>query len=270
MDFYNKNLLYNSLLEKISQVKGLNKEFFVNSIKTSVCGRNILSIGKGEMKGCLLIVAGVHGVEWITTLIAMKFLEDEHENLHDILVIPLLNPDGVELASGYGVRWSANGRGVDINQNFNADWEAGSARLAAAGYDKPGATRYPGKFPESEPETRAVVDFIEQNRPRMVIALHSQGEEIYSDYKGKESELSKEIVGRMAEVSDYAICSPDPLAQSGGLKDYYIDRYGGVGVTIEVGKGENPLPLTDFLQIYQTVSKMLKVATDSFSELPYI
>ncbi len=270
MNFYNKNILYNSLLEKISQVKGLSKEFSVNSLGTTVCGRNILSISKGTLSGCLLIVAGVHGVEWITSLIALKFLEDNPDIDCDITVIPMLNPDGAELASGYGVKWSANGRGVDINQNFNADWEAGRERLSAAGYDKPGATRYPGKFPESEPETRAVVEFISKNRPRIVIALHSQGEEIYSDYKGKQSKAARDISERMAQISDYALCSPHPLAQSGGLKDYYIDKFGGVGITLEVGKGENPLPISDFPSIYSTVSMMLLVATESLESLPPI
>ncbi len=74
----------------------------------------------------------------------------------------------------------------------------------------------------------------------------------------------------MAEISGYALCSPNPLAQSGGLKDYYIDKFGGVGITIEVGKGENPLPLSDFPSIYQSVSRMLFLAAERLTELPPI
>jgi len=43
-----------------------------------------------------------------------------------------------------------------------------------------------------------------------------------------------------------------PIASGyAGYKDWFIQNYNRPGYTIEVGQGINPLPITQFAQIYQ-------------------
>ena len=50
---------------------------------------------------------------------------------------------------------------------------------------------------------------------------------------------------------------PEGTASHGGLKDWYIKNFRRPGFTIEIGKGENPLPLEDLDGIYEKLKKML-------------
>ena len=61
----------------------------------------------------------------------------------------------------------------------------------------------------------------------------------------------------MASVSGYAVAQPQGLAAHGGFKDWFIESTGRPGFTIELGKGENPLPLADFESIYGKAREML-------------
>ena len=42
-------------------------------------------------------------------------------------------------------------------------------------------------------------------------------------------------------------------------RDWFIQQTGRNGFTVEVGKGENPLPVEDFLPVYQKVKPLLWV-----------
>mgnify|MGYP000817358184 FL=1 len=52
---------------------------------------------------------------------------------------------------------------------------------------------------------------------------------------------------------------PDGIASYGGYKDWFIRAFKRPGFTIEVGLGENPLPIEDFPQVYtRTLPLMLE------------
>lgn len=73
-------------------------------------------------------------------------------------VVPMLNLDGVMSRS------RQNARGVDLNRNLpTKDWTRESK-----------TERYfPGLEPNSEPENQSLVSWIEAQKPRIVISLHS-------------------------------------------------------------------------------------------------
>ena len=50
---------------------------------------------------------------------------------------------------------------------------------------------------------------------------------------------------------------PKGMAANGGLKDWYIERFGRPGFTVEIGLGENPLPIGDFEAIYEKLKPAL-------------
>ena len=242
----------------------------------SVQGREIsaLVLSTGGCDQRVLMAAAFHGPEWLTALCALRLCEELCMALQSglplcgipilralqgrqIWFIPLVNPDGVEMAR-YGApiphsgRWNAHG--VDINSNFNAGWEEMQA-LAAKNDKKSYA--YRGPSPESEPETRALTDLCRQYAFRHVVALHSQGEEIYWAYGEDTPPQSRMMAQILGEASGYRVTEPSPEAAHGGFKDWFIRCYHRPGFTIELGRGENPLPLTQFEEIYEKAREML-------------
>src|SRR5699024_7770407 len=80
-----------------------------------------------------------------------------------------------------------------------------------------------------------------------VNAFHTQGEEIYWGFEGLEPPISEIIVTEYARTSEYLpIQYVDSYA---GYKDWFIWKFRKPGFTIELGKGVNPLPITDFFSI---------------------
>ena len=83
----------------------------------------------------------------------------------DLWVLPTYNPDGL----ARGTR--RNARGVDLNRNFPHLWK-----------DLDG-TYESGPRPASEPETRAVMAFLEEVDPRRVISFHQPLHGVDTDTK---------------------------------------------------------------------------------------
>lgn len=295
------------LLEFIKPPAAENVEKYIRSILKkhpcsksfcigkSVLGRRIsvLSIGK---PGCSVLFAGAtHGSEWLTGLVLLRFFEEvcsafEHGeklcgiNLSEAIakrglaVIPVLNPDGVEinlrgksaalsseryierLAKGDYSHWNANARGVDINHNFGAGWEILQKDERRKGIYGPAPRQYGGPRAFSEPETRAVCGFCSTFDVRRLYSFHSQGEEIYWYYGPKTPRISRDIAGEFAAACGYRVGHPDGLASHGGLKDWYIEQFGRPGFTVEIGFGENPLPMKDFDAIYEKLKPALAKA----------
>ena len=94
----------------------------------------------------------------------------------------------------------------------------------------------------------------------MLIALHTQGSEIYYDYNGTCPSGSLSIAKRMERLSGYNVCRPDGTACYGGLKDWFICEFDRPGFTIECGKGKNPLPISDLGAIYSVLRGVLHLA----------
>ncbi|MBQ4612636.1 MAG: M14 family metallocarboxypeptidase [Clostridia bacterium] len=240
----------------------------------------------------VLLAAAFHGQEWITALCALRLCEEVCLAIksglsvcgvavgralrgRQIVFFPMVNPDGVQIAlhgsasagdradfvrahggDTHGV-WQANARGVDINHNFNAGWEEMQVLAAKNGKDQPGARQYSGQSPESEPETRAVTDLCRRLPFRHVVALHSQGEEIYWQYGDATPPQSRMIARVLGAASGYTVTDPVGMASHGGFKDWFISCFHRPGFTIELGRGVNPLPLDEFEEIYSKAREML-------------
>lgn len=266
-------------------------------IGTSVLGRELfcLRFGKGDKK--VFVNAAHHGKEWITSALVMRMLEELcflHKNsmssgsldiknlFHSssLYICPMVNPDGVNL-SIHGLthdlpqivktrlisyngesrdfigKWQANINGVDLNHNYDAGFLKGKAFEAKKNIFSPCASQYSGAFPESEPETKALASFTKDLFPDITVSYHSQGEEIYYDFEGKIPPSSEEISKTLSEISGYKACTPDGMASYSGYKDWVIDKFLIPSFTIEVGKGENPLPLSEFNDIFDKNLPML-------------
>lgn len=253
-------------------------------------GRGIFSLSVGNPKNCVLYAGGFHGSEWLTCLTLYRFVErvcesiKKHETLSGvdlsraftqlgITVIPCVNPDGTEIAV-HGAKsagtlrhfvesidcddyskWNANALGVDINHNFAAGWELLHKMEEENGIDSPAPRRFGGQHPESEAETKALTRLCRLKSFRQVMAVHSQGEELYWQYGENTPPQAQMMAKILAESCAYTLVSGSGLASHGGFKDWFIEEFARPGFTIEIGKGENPLPVSSLDEIYQRVEE---------------
>ena len=147
--------------------------------------------------------------------------------------------------------WKANIRGTDLNLQYPAGWQQAKEIKYAQGVRGPAPANYVGTAPLSAPESRVLYDYTLATAPRLTLSYHSQGEEIYWRYRGCEPENAKQIGELFARLSGYKLADPAPVSSNAGYKDWFIEAFDRPGYTIEVGRGVNPLPLSDFDSIYE-------------------
>ena len=292
----NEILTYSLYENLVKELNGKYKTLKITTCGKSLLGKEIFAFVIGEGKKNIVYVGGTHGIEWLTSLLLLKFTENlasayENEsllsgfNIKDILenkkliIIPELNPDGIEIAikgasacgkykaenyeicKGDFSFWSANARGVDINHNFNADWYTLRETEKEAGINSPSPSRFGGLFPESEPETAAITRLCRRIPVEMLITFHSQGEEIFYEYGKNTPEKALHIAKMFSALTDYTLVKNEGLYSSGGLKDWFIEEFKRPAFTIEMGKGKNPLPLENIDRIYEKLESMMVVGT---------
>ncbi len=272
-------------------IKKLKKHFLsiisIQKIGKSVMGKPIHALVIGSGKKEVFYSAGWHANEWLTSKFLMVFLKQLlqcyqsnlsffHYNIREILnevklyIVPMVNPDGVELVQqgiyeehpfyesvlkiNKGARrfdhWSSNIRGVDLNHQWPAGWDIEAKESPQV----PWPRHYSGTAPLTEPEVKAVYHLTQRHNFAYVLAFHSQGQLIYWGYKNLEPKKSKEMVERLSLASSY---EPIRTADSdGGYKDWFIQETGKPGFTIEVGVGTNPLPFSAFEEIWSNNSML--------------
>ncbi|ADY55259.1 gamma-D-glutamyl-{L}-meso-diaminopimelate peptidase I [Syntrophobotulus glycolicus DSM 8271] len=293
------NYTYDVLNWDIWSLKDRYPALGVGVAGQSVLGRNLYYLRLGSGPNQVFFNASHHSLEWITTVLLMKFTENflkaytagtairgyrprDIWNRSSIYIIPMVNPDGIELvlnglrsgnpydeslirwnngSTNFSRVWQANIRGVDLNHNYDASWQLSKQAEAAYGITGPGPTRYSGPYPESEPESRTVADFTRARDFRLVIAYHSQGEVIYWNYQNMAGAAARNIGERFSAVSGYALDETTGIASYAGYKDWFIERYRRPGYTVEVGSGTNPLPISQFPQIYNANEELLLLAS---------
>lgn len=259
---------YHTLTEELTSFRNNYPHIPLFSIGKSVEGRNLFAIKLGSGARRVLFHGAHHGMEWLTAGLLMRFASDivaddyASNNIwkkNTLYLIPMMNPDGVEIAKS-GIFWQANARGVDLNHNYDALWHCSKLAETEHGISGPGPTRFSGPYPESEPEVKALANFTRQNSFDLTLSFHSQGEVIYWDFCGYAPKESLVYLDRFEAVSPYHRDTPDGIASYGGYKDWFLQTFKKPGFTIEIGKGENPLPVEDFEEIYQrTLPVMMEV-----------
>ena len=119
------------------------------------------------------------------------------------------------------------------------------------GFTSPAPRDYVGSFPLSAIESKSVYNFTLEHDFKLILAYHSQGEVIYWKFQNFLPHSSKYIGMQFANISGYLLDLTPPESSWAGYKDWFIKNYNLPGYTIEVGLGENPLPLSQFNKIYK-------------------
>jgi len=276
-----------TILELVRVYPFLRTEVLTETAK----GRNLRTLVIGNGKRKVIYSAGWHANEWITVPILLKFVEEFAEALKNgseifginagdlaakvtIYTVPMVNPDGVDLVTGaidpeqvsyrnaaliadnfpaipFPEGWKANLNGVDLNLQFPAGWLRAREIKFLQGFDRPAPRDYVGRAPLNQRESRAMAGYTEYIDPALVLAYHSQGKEIYWSFMDYDVPGARELGEELARVSGYALAEPAPNSSYAGYKDWFIKIFRKPGYTVEVGSGANPLPLSQFDEIYR-------------------
>ena len=260
-------------------------------LTTTAFGRPVRTLVAGEGERQVIFSASHHANEWITTPVILKFMEELAEaaqnggkiwgvdartilRYNTIHTVPMVDPDGVDLVTGaiqpgtleyeqarslgdnypdipFPDGWKANLLGVDLNLQYPAGWLQAREIKFSQGYTKPGPRDYVGRSPLNQRESIALAEYTEEVAPVLVLAYHTQGQVIYWQFRDIEVPGARELAEEFARISGYALEDVPYESSFAGYKDWFIQTFRRPGFTVEVGLGENPLPLESFDQIYR-------------------
>lgn len=127
-------------------------------IGRSVKGRAITAYLVGDPKATItdLVLGEMHGNEPAGVSTAMAIVNGPTISGRKFWVIPTMNPDG------YAAGTRKNAHGVDLNRNFSYRWALVSRSSG----------EYGGPASFSEPESRAMRDFLLKVRPSQIVSIH--------------------------------------------------------------------------------------------------
>lgn len=222
----------------------------VSQIGYSVEEREIMSYTFGIGATNVLFVGGIHGgYEWNSILLAYEMIDaftaDPTRIPPSITVhiIPNLNPDGLYLATGLTGRFIAsditnndmhqtgigrfNANQVDLNRNFDCKWAPTSSwrnQIVSA-----------GSAPFSEPEARALRNYVAATDPEFVVFWHSQANTVYaSECEAGVLPETLAIMNTYATAANYgAVASFDAYPVTGDAEGW-LASIGIPAITVEL------------------------------------
>jgi hypothetical protein len=140
----------------------------------------------GAPKFKVLLLGGIHGDELASVTLVFDWIARSHgvqtaaappvskpakPTIADVgwRFVPLLNPDGLLHSPSTRV----NAHGVDLNRNFpTADW-ARDAQPYWIKHTRKDPRRFPGPQALSEPESRWLLEQIDQFHPDLIVSVHA-------------------------------------------------------------------------------------------------
>lgn len=249
----------------------------LTSIGRSLQGRDILALklsdnpAADEGEPVVILTSGIHAKEWIAVetllyatvdLVNRYGIDPEATRLLDtraVWVVPMVNPDGRVIDGiddgndpSYVRNWRKNARdnngdgmwdlcdGVDVNRNFELGWGVGASTSQCH-------EEYQGPAAWSEPETRAVRDFITARRPAVVTDFHAYGNEIlypwgYLMTPAPDDARLKAVASELAALVPPSSARQAGLygAEGGAIDDWAYATTHALTFTVEVGNENRP------------------------------
>ncbi|MDZ5471918.1 M14 family zinc carboxypeptidase [Bacillus sp. 31A1R] len=274
---------YSKMIENIKKLERAYPDLIKSKvIGKSEYGRNIYAFSLGKGKATVFINGSHHAREWLTTSLnmymaenyAIAYKKNQKINGYDarkildsttIWFVPMVNPDGVTLqqkglsafpkhlhtslikmneGSKNFKRWKANGKGVDLNRQYDAGWKS------IIGPSTPRYKNYKGKAPHTASEVKAVLKLVEEINPEMTVAYHSTGKILYWNYKQNSKDYKRDHVyaKQIGRMTGYRLVYPGKNPSGGGFTDWFIQQKKKPGFTPEISRyyTETSPPLSEF------------------------
>lgn len=220
----------------------------------------------------VLLTSVMHGREPVTLSVALNavgtFLEAACEPTSDeayilrtreMYIIPFMNPDAYAAASACGdFVYRKNRRptcpansemgGVDLNRNFDYKWSNAT---------DPCGLEYGGTAPFSEPETRALKDFVEHKGFVSAMHLHSYGEILTYPFNARTTDTLKpqhsQFYDELQAVFKFNRVGPSQQTLQyetlGESDDWFYGKLGVVSMSPEIGpEADGFTPSTNTVQ----------------------
>jgi len=237
------------------KVESIGQTWEKREINLITISKNIKSADK---KPALFFTGTIHAREWVGHEVGIEFATYILNNIDTdptlqlylenstIYMVPCANPDGYEYSRTHFSFWRKNRRqnadgsyGVDLNRNFPIGFVSTTATTSNI---------YGGPEPFSEPETRALRDFVEAHT-NITIALdyHSQGNVFFPahDFRHEDTidttdmnTLCANMAEEIRKISgrEYGIHQGKPPAKliSGSGREFYYSK-GIISSVVEVG-----------------------------------
>jgi len=235
----------------------------LKSIGKTVEGRDIALIELGNGSRRIFLSGATHAREYISTSYLMYMIDRyayaysiggsfEEFNISEILdnvtfcIVPMVNPDGVNLVqNGIGyTSWKANINGVDLNRNYPNNWYVNRPVTS------PASSLFKGYSPLSEPETKAIMDYLNSNMCWAYLSFHAQGEGIYgwNDSNAGYYPQFNSMVSRIINASGFKKLTDTSNTDYGTFGDTVRETFLKPTLTMELCNyvGSYPYPNEDF------------------------
>ena len=229
-------------------------------IELSIIGKSeqnrnlyLIKLGKGQKK--VLFTGATHGTEYITSAYLLKIAEEYARcyihgqkfggrNVKELLdnttiyIVPMVNPDGVEITLNYHINWRANANGVNLNQNFPTNrWDD-----IDTGIYQPDINGFPGYFSVSESESKALINLCEKCKFEFMLSFHAKGEVLY--WTDDNTGIVPDSVKLMKIIEKSTGYKPmestdDVNSFAGGFENWFRYKYNRPGICIELTPSNN-------------------------------
>lgn len=279
-------------LELLDSLKTLDKSYKINIIGKTKFNRKIFAVERilDKSFSTAIFVCSMHARENIATDVVLEMIK---QNLFDeikdfnLSFILMANPDGVDLQQGklttFPLKiqeklilindnsmdfsmWKANAKGVDINNNFDANF---GTNVHAR---EPACHGYIGKKAFSEKESRAIAKYTTKMKAFITISYHTKGEEIYFNFfqTGINLKRDEEIAKKFSKSTGYKTVNVEK-SSSGGYKDWCVQKLKIPALTIELGSDELIHPigkenLQDIFVRHKSIAQDLIFAYNEFNK----
>lgn len=301
--------------------------FHSNLVGRSVEGRDLyeLVLGNPNADKHVMVQAGIHGREYMSTQLVMKMAEYyafyyetgsyqgktyaelfENTAFH---IVPMANPDGVSISQfgeagtnseatqrllracyeidknvliylkdtndeltwydnykgdhnpsdilntdfisyeDYLKMWKANANGVDLNNNFDAQWYELQVK------DYPSFSNHRGAYPGSEPETEVLCTLAQQFDYSAYLSYHARGQLIYYNVDEQKNPIipkTLELANCFQSLNKHTLVPTETSAtvNLGGFGDWVSFALYKPSITVEIGKFSCPLAIDEFDTIW--------------------
>lgn len=260
-----------------------------SSIGKSVEGRDLLLIEFGRGTDKIFVCGAHHAREYISTTYLMYAIDRYayayrsgsmwgQYNPKDILdeitfcIVPMVNPDGVNLVQNgigatmnpdeiaamgiYGSKkygystWKANVHGVDINWNYDKDWSPEKNK------NESGSEGFNGDYPNSEPETVAVSNYVDSHSFDAFLSFHTQGQIFYWADNTENPTYLHEVIKKDTGFIPYKDAGE---GVGGSFFDYVYRKFNKPTITVELCPyiGDFPYPDEKFDTVWKPAKNIL-------------